>query len=60
MLIVVMVVAILKQNILLVLFLLFIEVLAACWYGLSYIPYGRSMVLAFFRQTGIHRPANYV
>lgn len=41
------------QYIWLILALLFIEVLAACWYSLSYIPFGRKMVLSCFRSTGI-------
>ena len=31
--------------------LLIIEVMAASWYALSYIPFGRPMVKAFFRRT---------
>ncbi len=60
MLIVVLVVAVTKQNIVLVFFLLFVEILAAVWYGLSYIPYGRAMVLSFFRSTGVCFPCFYV
>ena len=56
MLIVVLVVAVTKQNIVLIFFLLFVEILAAVWYGLSYIPYGRAMVLGFLRQTGVCMP----
>lgn len=60
MLIVVLVVAVLKQNIFLVLFLLFIEILAALWYTISYIPFGRKMALAFLRQIGICMPCFFV
>jgi len=60
MLIVVFVVAVLKQNVILVLFLLFIEVLAAVWYSISYIPFGRKVCLAFMRQTGVCFPCFYV
>lgn len=60
MLIVVLIVAVLKQNVFLVLFLLFIEVLAAVWYSISYIPFGRKIVIAFFRRTGVCMPCFYV
>ncbi len=60
MLIVVLVVALLKQNIFLVLFLLFIEILAAVWYSISYIPFGRKIVLQFLRSIGICFPCFYV
>eukprot|EP01041_Mallomonas_annulata_P000650 gene650-1259_t len=40
-----------KQHVLLVLFLLFIEVLAALWYSISYIPFARKMVIEFFKRT---------
>lgn len=56
MLIVVFIVAVLKQNVILVLFLLFIEVLAAIWYSISYIPFGRKICLQFLRQIGICYP----
>lgn len=32
-------------------FLLFIEVLAALWYSISYIPFARKMVIAGLRRT---------
>ena len=51
MLIVVFAVAVSGQNVFLVLFLLFIEVLAGIWYAASYIPYGRKMLLALLRNT---------
>ncbi len=60
MLIVVFIVAVLKQSVFLVLFLLFIEVLAAIWYSISYIPFGRKVCLAFLRQIGICMPCFYV
>ena len=34
-----------------VLVLLIIEVMAATWYAISYIPFGRKMVIAFLRRT---------
>lgn len=40
-----------KQHVLLVLFLLFIEILAGTWYAISYIPFGRKIVVAFLRRT---------
>lgn len=51
MLIVVFAVAVAKQNVILVLFLLFIEILAGCWYAASYVPFGRKIILAFLRRT---------
>mmetsp|Transcript_13812 Transcript_13812/g.18886 ORF Transcript_13812/g.18886 Transcript_13812/m.18886 type:complete len:205 (-) Transcript_13812:157-771(-) len=60
MIIVVFIVAILKQNVFIVLFLLFIEILAATWYSISYIPFGRKMVCTFFRSTGLCMPCFYV
>jgi hypothetical protein len=60
MLIIVFAVAVAKQNIGIVLFLLVIEILAGIWYGLSYIPFGRAMVMQFFRQIGICFPCFYV
>jgi hypothetical protein len=56
MIVVVFVVALLKQNVFLVLFLLLIEVLAATWYSISFIPFGRKVVLSFFRSTGVCMP----
>jgi len=56
MLIVVFALAIAKQNIYLILFMLFIEVLAAIWYSISYIPYGRLFVSTLFRRTGLCFP----
>lgn len=60
MLIIVFSVAVTKQNIFLVLFLLFIEILAAIWYSISYIPFGRKFVLQFFRSLGVCFPCFYV
>lgn len=60
MLIVVFVVAVLKQSVWLVLFLLLIQVMAAVWYSISYIPFGRKVCLAFMRQTGVCMPCFYV
>lgn len=51
MLIVVFAVAVSKQNVLLIIFLLFIEVLAGVWYAASFIPYGRKIILTFLRNT---------
>jgi hypothetical protein len=60
MLIIVFIVAVLKQNILLVLFLLVIEIMASLWYSLSFVPFGRKMFMAFLRQTGACMPCFYV
>ncbi len=60
MLIVVLVVALLKQNIFLVLFLLFIQIMAAVWYSISYIPFGRKMTLKFLRAIYICFPCFFV
>ena len=40
-----------KQNVGIVIGLLVIEVMAATWYALSYIPFGRKVVIMFFRRT---------
>jgi hypothetical protein len=40
-----------KQNIWLVLFLLLIEILAAVWYSISYIPFGRKMAITCMKKT---------
>lgn len=45
MLVVVFAVAMAKQHFALVLFLLFIQILAGLWYAASYIPYGRQMII---------------
>ncbi len=60
MIIVVFVVALLKQNVFLVLFLLAIEIIAGAWYSISYIPFGRKIVLSFLRATGVCFPCFYV
>eukprot|EP01038_Epipyxis_sp_PR26KG_P005403 gene5403-7487_t len=60
MLIIVFVVAVLKQSVWLVLFLLFIEVLAAVWYSASFVPFGRKIILAFLRQIGICFPCFFI
>lgn len=31
--------------------MLFIEILAAIWYSLSYVPFGRKMVIALLKRT---------
>ena len=51
MLIVVFVVAVTKQPIELILFLLLIQMCAAIWYSVSYIPFGRKMLLGCLRNT---------
>eukprot|EP01039_Chlorochromonas_danica_P008928 gene8928-9849_t len=51
MLIIVFSVAVTKQNVGLVLFLLFIEILAALWYTISFIPFARKMFIAFLRRS---------
>ena len=40
-----------KQNVGIVVVLLIIEVMAASWYAISYIPFGRKIVIAFLRRT---------
>ncbi len=45
-----------KQHILIVLFLLFIEILAGTWYAISYIPFARKMVVTFLRRSPICKP----
>ena len=49
MIIVVFVVALTKQNIWLLIFCFVVEVLAATWYSISFIPFGRQIVCKFFR-----------
>jgi len=50
MLIIVFAVAVAKQHVALVLFLLIIEILAAIWYSASYIPFGRAFILKVCRK----------
>lgn len=40
-----------KQNIGIVLCLLLIQILAALWYSISYIPFARKVVIAFARRS---------
>jgi hypothetical protein len=51
MLIVVFAVALTKQNIALIFFCLFVQILAGAWYALSYVPFGRKMVIACWKRT---------
>jgi hypothetical protein len=51
MLVVVFALAVSGQNVGLVIAMLIVQVCAASWYALSYIPFGRKMVIAFFRRT---------
>lgn len=60
MLIIVFCVAVTKQNIFLIFFLLFIEIMAALWYSLSYVPFGRKIFMSFLRKTGACMPCFYV
>ena len=62
MLIIVLVVAVIQphKSIYLILFLLFVEVLAAIWYSLSYIPFGRDFVSSIMRKTGLCFPCYFV
>lgn len=60
MIIIVFVVALLRQSVFLVLFLLLVEILAGTWYSISYIPFGRKIVCSFFRSLGIFGPCFYV
>lgn len=60
MLIIVFAVAITGQNIFLIFFLLAVEIAAALWYTLSYVPFGRKIFMAFLRRTGACMPCFYV
>ena len=60
MIIIVFGVAVGKQNIGLIIVLLIIEIVAGCWYGLSYIPFGRKICLEFLRSIGICFPCFFV
>jgi hypothetical protein len=60
MMIIVLVVALLKQSVWLVLFLLGIEIIAGVWYSISFIPFGRKIVLQFLRATGVCFPCFWV
>mmetsp|Transcript_4347 Transcript_4347/g.3897 ORF Transcript_4347/g.3897 Transcript_4347/m.3897 type:complete len:191 (-) Transcript_4347:97-669(-) len=51
MLIIVFAVAVAKQNVGIVIVLLLIQICAAFWYSISYIPFGRKIVIAFLRRT---------
>lgn len=51
MLIVVFAVAVTKQNIFLILFLLFVSYCAGIWYSASFIPFGRKMILGCLKST---------
>lgn len=51
MLVVVFAVAVTKQNIFLILFLLFIQYCAGIWYAASFIPFGRKMILGCLKST---------
>ena len=51
MLVIVFAVAVARQNVVLVLFLLFIQILAGIWYTLSYIPFAQKVVIMFFKNT---------
>lgn len=51
MLVVVFAVAVSGQHVGLVLAMLVIQVLAGSWYALSYVPFGRKIVITFFKKT---------
>ena len=51
MLVIVFALAVSGQNIGLVICMLIVEVCAASWYGLSYIPFGRKIVIGFVKRT---------
>lgn len=51
MLIIVLAVGAAKQNVGIVIVLLIIQVCAGFWYGMSYVPFGRKMVITFLRST---------
>lgn len=50
MLLIVLCVAVTKQSIGVVLPLLFLEILVALWYSISYIPFARKMIIAYLRR----------
>jgi hypothetical protein len=45
-----------KQNIGIVLVLLLIEIVAAVWYSISFIPFARKIVIQMMRSSGICKP----
>ena len=51
MLVVVFSLAVTGQQVGLVIAMLVVQVLAASWYALSYVPFGRKMVITFFKRT---------
>jgi len=51
MLVVVFAVALAKQNIFLILFLLFVQYLSGIWYTASFIPFGRQMIVGCLKST---------
>ena len=51
MLVIVFSLAVTGQQVGLVIAMLVIQVLAASWYALSYVPFGRKMVITFFKRT---------
>jgi len=56
MIIIVFAVAVSKQNIGIVFAMLFVEIIAGTWYSISFIPFGRMIVLKCLRSTGICYP----
>lgn len=50
MLLIVFCLAVTKQNLGLVLVMLFIEILAALWYTISFVPFARKMIIAYLRR----------
>jgi len=56
MLIIVFSVAVAKQHVAIVLFLLLIQMCASFWYGISYIPFGRKMFCTAARQLPCLQP----
>lgn len=51
MLIIVFAVAVAKVHVGIVLFLLFIQILAGIWYTASYIPFAQKIIISFFKNT---------
>ena len=55
-LITVFVLAMCRVNVWLIIFVLIIEMMAATWYALSYIPWGRKMCIEFFKALPCIKP----
>ena len=56
MIIIVFAVGVSKQNIIIILFMLAIQIVAGAWYSLSYVPFGRKFVLTILRASNFCYP----